>query len=650
MILTTSTLRNILALFLLFIFCIIIYAPGLNGNFLFDDWANLPAIGHYGPVNNLETFILYITGGISGPTGRPVSLLSFLIDTNNWPADPWNFKRTNLIIHLINGLLVYFLNKKTLIFLNYNQNLSFKIALFSTAIWLIHPFLVSTVLYPVQRMTLLSATFTMSGLLAYIHFRFLVFKRSSFYILIKLSFYLLLLLLLATLSKENGALLLLLIFLYELIILKPQSNLFRNRAFYSWFIIFIIIPSMALLFYLLNRIPPWDNIIQARGFSPAERLLTESRIIIDYLYHLLLPQAYTGGLYNDDIVVSSSLISPITTLFSVLTIITLLIFSIFIRKKHPLLSLAILFFFLAHLMESGLVMLELYFEHRNYLPSIFLFLPIAATLIASTKLRSIYKQLIVIITISIIAILTLQRTLLWGNPIQQSLVWALESPDSPRAQTVAALNLQKLHRYSKAEIILKKALEKHPENLMLNINYFGNRCIQKKITQDDFNHLTISILASKKDSNIVYNAIKKLENTNCLNNIGLTKKQLIDEILLKLNKKSQYGLRQNLLHLKGKIYIKQKKPISALETFNKAIKEDPTYNILFSQVSLLAGHEYFTEAQQHLNYFKSLKLKEPTRLREKIHSYYTNNYFKREIKRIEILLADDIDSIKKKRN
>lgn len=650
MTLTTSKLRNILALFLLFIFCIIIYAPGLNGNFLFDDWANLPAIGHYGPVNNLETFILYITSGISGPTGRPVSLLSFLIDTNNWPADPWDFKRTNLIIHLINGLLVYFLNKKTLLFLNYNQNLSFKIALFATAIWLIHPFLVSTVLYPVQRMTLLSATFTMSGLLTYFHFRFLFLKSSSFYTLIKLSFYLLLLLLLATLSKENGALLLLLIFLYEFIILKPRTNPFQSKTFYSWFVIFIIIPSIALLFYLLNHIPPWNNIIQARGFSPAERLLTESRILIDYLYHLLLPQAYTGGLYNDDIVISSSLISPITTLFSVCTVITLLIFSIFIRKKHPLLSLAILFFFLAHLMESGLVILELYFEHRNYLPSIFLFLPITAALIASTKLQPVYKRLIVIVIISIIAILTLQRTILWGNPIQQSLVWALESPDSPRAQTVAALNLQKLHRFSEAEVILKKALEKHPENLMLNINYFGNRCIQKKLTQDDFNHLTSSILASKKDSNIIYNAIKKLENSDCLNNIGLTKKQLIDKILVNLNKKSQYGLRQNLLHLKGKLYIKEKKPESALETFNKAIKEDPTYNILFSQISLLAGHKYYTEAQQHLKYFKSLTVKEPTQLREKVHSYYSNKYFKHEIIRIEKLLADDIDSTKKNRN
>ena len=53
------------------------YAPGLSGAFLFDDFANLPSLGNYGPVDNHAAFWRYITSGFADPTGRPLSLLSF---------------------------------------------------------------------------------------------------------------------------------------------------------------------------------------------------------------------------------------------------------------------------------------------------------------------------------------------------------------------------------------------------------------------------------------------------------------------------------------------------------------------------------------------------------------------------------------------
>jgi tetratricopeptide (TPR) repeat protein len=46
-------------------------------------------------------------------------------------------------------------------------------------------------------------------------------------------------------------------------------------------------------------------------------------------------------------------------------------------RKRPFFSFAILFFFLNHLVESSFFGLELVFEHRNYLPSLFLFVPVA---------------------------------------------------------------------------------------------------------------------------------------------------------------------------------------------------------------------------------------------------------------------------------
>src|SRR6185312_14310557 len=85
----------------------LIYSPGLSGGYLFDDYANLPAIGATGPVDNGATLARYLTSGTADPTGRPLTLASFLIDARDWPADPRAFKITNVLLHLLNGALLY---------------------------------------------------------------------------------------------------------------------------------------------------------------------------------------------------------------------------------------------------------------------------------------------------------------------------------------------------------------------------------------------------------------------------------------------------------------------------------------------------------------------------------------------------------------
>src|SRR5690348_18139659 len=79
------------------------YDQGLHGGFLFDDFANLPSLGATGPITRWDTFFRYVTSGTADPTGRPIALLSFLLDARDWPANPYPFKRTNLLIHLLNG-------------------------------------------------------------------------------------------------------------------------------------------------------------------------------------------------------------------------------------------------------------------------------------------------------------------------------------------------------------------------------------------------------------------------------------------------------------------------------------------------------------------------------------------------------------------
>ena len=164
-----------------------VYWPGLVGPFLFDDFGSISELGALGGVSDWQTFKAFIFGGFTGPTGRPVALLSFLIDGNNWPTEPLPFKRTNLVIHLLNGVLLGILTLQILKLTDVQSQHAKWLALLSAGCWLLHPFLVSTTLYVVQRMAQLATTFVFLGLITYLHGRGkLTANRVSAYVIMSL--------------------------------------------------------------------------------------------------------------------------------------------------------------------------------------------------------------------------------------------------------------------------------------------------------------------------------------------------------------------------------------------------------------------------------------------------------------------------------
>src|SRR5579863_3604177 len=201
----------------------LVYAPGLSGGFVFDDLGNLPALGDYGPVDNWKAFFYYITSGIADPTGRPLAMLSFLIDANNWPADPESFKRTNILLHLLNGTLLCWLLLK-LGRVAAKPELQVELAaLLGAAFWLLHPLWISTTLYVVQREAMLPASFVLLGLLGYLHGRARLVtqpRRGMCWILGSIG----VCTLLAFLSKANGLLLPLFVATIEHVFLRPVAK------------------------------------------------------------------------------------------------------------------------------------------------------------------------------------------------------------------------------------------------------------------------------------------------------------------------------------------------------------------------------------------------------------------------------------------
>ncbi|WP_276967122.1 tetratricopeptide repeat protein [Metallibacterium scheffleri] len=453
------------------------YWPGLKGPFLFDDFGTLPKLGEFGPVHTWPIFWRYLTSGGGDPTGRPLALLSFLIDARNWPAAPWPFKFTNLLLQLINGTLLAALLWRLGRVLEPQGTRAARAAVLGAALWLLSPLFVSATLYVVQREAMLAAFFVLLGLLAYTRGRRLMLaghsKRGIAWALLGLvgcTF-------LATFSKANGALLPALALVLEATIYTraPLATAQRrNWRVMLW--IFAALPALLLLAYFL-----WTGVQgtlhhpEVRRWTEPQRLLTEPRVLWDYLKLLWLPRPFTSGLFNDAFVVSRSLWHPADTLPALLGIIALIVLGWRWRIAHPLLALAILFYFTGMAMESTTIPLELYFEHRNYLPALPMFWPLAWWLSDLRRLRGFKATLSLALPI-LLALMTLQRATLWGHADQQAMLWAQINPHSARAQAYAAQFEAGNGQPLDAERRLQPLLAAHPDQVQLAFNLLNVQC------------------------------------------------------------------------------------------------------------------------------------------------------------------------------
>lgn len=471
------------------------YWPGRTGAFLFDDFSNLAPLGDYGRIDAWWKVVAFLTSGFAGPTGRPLALATFLLDARNWPASAEAFKLTNVALHLLNGALLAGLCAALARALGLARRPAAWAGVLAAGLWLLDPFWVSTTLYVVQRMAMLAATFTFAGLWGYAHGRALLAqgRRRSGYAWMSVS--LTLGTLLATLSKENGALLPLLAWVLEALVFDRAGKAREQGGplLLWWRRVFIVLPALLVLGYLATFLPGlWTGAAAGRDFTPLQRLLTESRIVWTYLGDIWLARTHDGGLFHDDIAISTGLLHPWSTLFAVLGILGLAGFAAWSRRaRGPVWAaagVAVAFYLAGQVMESTWLQLELAFEHRNYLPAGLMFLPLAIALVQEAAPRQANARAAIPIgrwpvwlaagLLALMALQTARRADVWGKPFQQALVWAHEHPDSPRAQGYLANFWSQTGNDAEAARLLDAALRRHPRSLILLINRAGVACAQ----------------------------------------------------------------------------------------------------------------------------------------------------------------------------
>lgn len=457
------------------VFGLLVYAPGVCGPLMLDDRPWLTA-------NTLVKIDGRVADGWraaslsydSGPLGRPVAMLSFAADhAMAGGFSSCSLKFVNVVLHLVCALLIYPLFMAILTSLQLGPSLATRrlVALTAAAIWFLHPLNVSTVLYAIQRMAILSTLFVFAGLALYARCRLRWAETGAATgQVIALALWLIVLTLLAVLSKENGVLLIALLLVLEVCVFRGKWKGGFNRGIYVTACFALIVPAIAVL-ALLTAMPHALEIgFAGREFTLWERLMTQGRVLWIYLSWIVIPDINAMSFYHDDIVTSTGLLAPTTTLVALIAWPALLLLGWYLRSRFPLLFLATLFYLVGHSMESSFWPLEMAFEHRNYLPAIMVCLLVAYLFVSAAqrvpKLNMAYPITGLILVLSLLLFVRVQT---WSDEVSLSHASVTQQPQSPRANHMYA---NALLRHANVQEGSALSAQERNESLLVSRHFF----------------------------------------------------------------------------------------------------------------------------------------------------------------------------------
>ena len=418
-----------IALTLLLFLISLIYSNTFQSSWHFDDKPNI-VNNYYLHLKNLHPNSLLQTL-FTNPRNpwdshdkmhRPVACLTFALNWYFGKDNVTGYHTVNIIIHILTAFILYI----TILNLFKSPNLKGKfngsahfVALLTAVLWAINPIQTQAVTYIVQRMAILAAMFYILGVCFFIQARLSdsLLNRIFFIAGCILSF------LLAIGSKENAAMLPLALILVEFIFFQDLGSQKTRRMLLGISVITGLLVVLTGIFYFKKGDPLFFLKGYAyRPFSFTERLMTEPRIVIYYLSQIFYSVPNRLSIEHD-VIISTGLLKPWNTLPAILIVFMLAGTGFSLIKKRPIIAFAILFFFLNHIIESTILPLELMSEHRNYLPSLFLFFPVS---VGIKWLIDYYREKQFSMYIIIVSFVTLLLIGLGIGTYMRNMVWATE--------------------------------------------------------------------------------------------------------------------------------------------------------------------------------------------------------------------------------
>lgn len=302
---------------------------------------------------------------------RPLAYFSFAINWYFGQDRVCGYHIVNFMIHFVTAGILYLVCRQLVSLPRVGGRsavLAHPAACLAALFWAVHPVHVTAVTYIVQRMASMAGMFTIICIYAYLQGRLsggTAFQTCCRFGAAAICAGL------AISTKENAALLPISILLLEMLIIQHDPSV---RAVRPVVLIAVALVIFATISVLIAEPAALLNGYGHRPYTPVERVLTESRVILFYLKLLFYP-LLSGFTLIHDVQVSTSLWSPWTTSASIFCLVVSAVWAVvWLAHRHPLAALGILFFLANHAIEASFIPLELVYEHRNYIPSMFIFI------------------------------------------------------------------------------------------------------------------------------------------------------------------------------------------------------------------------------------------------------------------------------------
>ena len=294
---------------------IVIYAPGLNAPFIFDD---VPGIINNENIRQLWPLSESLSATPESPAwGRPLVAFSLAMTYNLAELNYWPYHEFNLVVHILNAILAFALIRFTLTQtqlkerLNIDDRSATLIAVSSALLWSAHPLQTEAVQYISQRTELL---FTLFALLTVYLF------AGKQYIAAAITCTL------GILCKEMMVLVPLIVLLYDRTFLAGTFvETFKQRKAQHALIFATCLVGIAMILMF----PRVKSTGYEDPWSAWTYLLTQSQVLTDYLIQFVWPTALSIDLHYD----------PVTSLADVLLpglfIVALLAATVFCLVRKP---------------------------------------------------------------------------------------------------------------------------------------------------------------------------------------------------------------------------------------------------------------------------------------------------------------------------
>jgi protein O-mannosyl-transferase len=469
-------MRKSLIIFLIVVLGVIAYGNTLFNGFVYDDPLVVegnPFITSFSNLIHLFNSNYYLGSGET--SWRPVATVSYFIDYQLWQFNPFGYHLTNLVLHILNALLFYYLLLnlipilgkgilgKTRSFLNY-----FYLAFLSALIFVLHPLTGEAVNAVGFRHELLLTFFFLLSLLLYFKNRFTTNKRQVIIFYgFSLIFYML-----AMLSKEMAVVLPFFIILFEFYFSKKEKTKFFKKNNIILFIGYLIILALYIWIRFFIFVFPEETI----GGLLNEKLLLGGNIYSWFLTIVVIFASYIKLLLFPLHLSPEHMVQVQDSLFNLKVILSFcsLFFILFLViknfRKRPLITFSLFWIFVPLVTVSNIIPLHHPMAERYlYLSCLGFSLFFAYVLLSLFRLKFLLTKKTIVFSgifflLSFYLIRTITYNRIWRN---KGTFWksvVLDNLPPHRARSYSALGLvyYREGNYQKAENYFKKSLKEGP--------------------------------------------------------------------------------------------------------------------------------------------------------------------------------------------